>query len=405
MTHTINLTTETPVIHVKAYGGIKISGSDQSEVQCRIDAPQLATLVEENGHVYITANASCDLTIPVSSSIELERGMGSVSINNVNGKINIEKVLGNLVLSDVGPTRIEKVGGNFSIRNVDGDVSIEKVGATVVVENVGSFHCEKAGGSCYVKDVRGDFQLLKIGGKFLGQRISGKTQVEKVGGSFNAGHLNLTDDLKAGGSIHLSGFEFDDQINMKAGGSIDLELGDELKDGVFDLKSGAFEIRIKLGDDDLKIHDGIYTYNLGEGGPNLSGAAGGAISLRHISEPEVDLVGDLSKHFTHEESVFSELIQEQVESATRLAEAKIRAAELRLEQIRDQVDKHRGFNIDIDPDIHIQTSPQSPPVPPVNRPVGKKGASDEERLMILKMLEDKLITVDEAETLFKALDD
>jgi hypothetical protein len=203
----------------------------------------------------------------------------------------------------------------------------------------------------------------------------------------------------------LSGFEFDDQINMKAGGSIDLELGDELKDGVFDLKSGAFEIRIKLGDDDLKIHDGIYTYNLGEGGPNLSGAAGGAISLRHISEPEVDLVGDLSKHFTHEESVFSELIQEQVESATRLAEAKIRAAELRLEQIRDQVDKHRGFNIDIDPDIHIPTSPQSPPVPPVNRPVGKKGASDEERLMILKMLEDKLITVDEAETLFKALDD
>jgi hypothetical protein len=36
--------------------------------------------------------------------------------------------------------------------------------------------------------------------------------------------------------------------------------------------------------------------------------------------------------------------------------------------------------------------------------VGKKGATDEERLMILKMLEEKKITVEEAEKLFKVLD-
>jgi hypothetical protein len=35
---------------------------------------------------------------------------------------------------------------------------------------------------------------------------------------------------------------------------------------------------------------------------------------------------------------------------------------------------------------------------------GKKGATDEERLMILKMLQDGKITVDEAETLFKAME-
>jgi hypothetical protein len=39
------------------------------------------------------------------------------------------------------------------------------------------------------------------------------------------------------------------------------------------------------------------------------------------------------------------------------------------------------------------------------RKAGRKGASDEERLMILKMLQEKKITVDEAETLFKALED
>jgi hypothetical protein len=44
------------------------------------------------------------------------------------------------------------------------------------------------------------------------------------------------------------------------------------------------------------------------------------------------------------------------------------------------------------------------PVPPDTRPAGKKGATDEERLMILKMLQDGKITVDEAETLFKAME-
>jgi len=51
------------------------------------------------------------------------------------------------------------------------------------------------------------------------------------------------------------------------------------------------------------------------------------------------------------------------------------------------------------------SAPPVPPVPPVTRPAGKKGASDEERLMILKMLQDKKITVDEAESLFKALEE
>jgi len=78
--------------------------------------------------------------------------------------------------------------------------------------------------------------------------------------------------------------------------------------------------------------------------------------------------------------------------------------------MRDHLEKNRihieGIGSIKDEDMFPpKPSKPSQPVPPVSRPVGKKGASDEERLMILKMLQEKKITVDEAETLFKALED
>ena len=114
-------------------------------------------------------------------------------------------------------------------------------------------------------------------------------------------------------------------------------------------------------------------------------------------------MGDLSGFFAYEESALNEMIKERVESATRRAEAKIKATEIRLEHIQDEVEKNRGFRLDLELD-DLKKTKLVTPVPPVTRKAGKKGASDEERLMILKMLQDKQITVDEAEALFKALE-
>ena len=129
-------------------------------------------------------------------------------------------------------------------------------------------------------------------------------------------------------------------------------------------------------------------------------------------DPDKEIIGDISHQFAFEETAFSELIQERAESATRRADAKIRIAEKRLEQIRDKVEKSRRVNLDLKVNgktfaftASPNTKPSVPPVPLITRPAGKKGASDEERLMILQMLQDKKITVEEAETLFRALEE
>ncbi len=101
------------------------------------------------------------------------------------------------------------------------------------------------------------------------------------------------------------------------------------------------------------------------------------------------------------------MIQERVESATRRAEAKIRAAEIRLEKMRERFEHQNEAATPFDENggtLHIPPIPTVPPVPPVPS-AGGKGASDEERLMILQMLQDNKISVEEAESLFKALED
>ena len=102
------------------------------------------------------------------------------------------------------------------------------------------------------------------------------------------------------------------------------------------------------------------------------------------------------------------MIQERVESATRRAEAKIKTAEIRLEKMRERFEHQKEAGLAQDEKGGIpHPAPSAPPVPPVPPVpfVGGKGASDEERLIILQMLQDNKISVEEAESLFKALED
>ena len=163
--------------------------------------------------------------------------------------------------------------------------------------------------------------------------------------------------------------------------------------------------RIIHQDDDIEIDAKEYEYAFGDETYKIDIAAGDEILIgKEIDSPEKDIeVGDLASYFSYEENALNEIVQERIEAATRRSEAKMKAAEIRLEQIRGNVEKNRKIKIDIDLD-DLRSVKSMPPMPSVTRKAGKKGASDEERLMILKMLQDKMISVDEAEALFKALE-
>ncbi len=405
MTHILKLSKSDPLIHVKAYGSVQILGIEEPEVHCEIGSPQLATLVEKDNEVFVTANASCDLRVPVSSSIKIEKVMGSAKISEINNNIDIERAFGNLVLYDIESANVEKVGGNFSVRQAKSHVQVEKVAGNLTAEDVESFACEKVGGNCRIKNVANNLHLAKAGGKFVGQSIREFAGNSKIGGSFTAHSMHLGGALQVGGSIKLRNVTFSGDPNLRAGGNIDVVFGKSQDNTKFIMRSNA-KIRIKTQDKDETRIKGTCDYQLGDGLMSVNMAAGGSIYLSDQLNGVEDVVGDLSDEFNFEESAFSEMIRDRIDSATKMAEAKVKSAEIRLEQIREKVEKQRGFGLDIDfgeGGSSVRT-PETPP-PPVQRPAGKKGATDEERLMILQMLQDKKISVEDAETLFRALEE
>jgi len=406
MTHVLELSIEHPIIHLKAYGGVQINGIDQPEVHCDIDSPQLATLVEEDGQVYVTVNTSCIVEVPRASAIQIEKGMGSVKIANIKNKINVQKVLGNLVLFDIDQAEIKKVGGNLSVRKASGQVSAEKVAGNLTVDDVASIICGKVGGNCRIKNISEGLTIEKAGGKFLGQSIAGFAGVSKIGGSFIVNNVQMSGDINVGGNIKLENAYFTDNQNLRAGGNIEVVLNENQADTIFKMRSGDEKIRIKVKDDDIEHRVGLHDYQIGESTVSVTMTAGGHVSLGDQPGLTEDVVGDLSNKFEFEESDFSEMIQSRIDSATKMADAKIKSAEIRLEQIRERLEKNREINLDMDfGKVDPFKKGVGEPIPHIHRKAGKKSASDEERLMILQMLQEKKITVDEAETLFKALEE
>jgi hypothetical protein len=302
---------------------------------------------------------------------------------------------------------VGKVGGNFSALKATGALQIEKIAGNLTVDDVQSISCEKIGGNCVVRNVHGDCCVEKAGGKCLVQGVAGKAILSKFGGSIKLRDVPLASDVKVGGNIELIGCTFDQDLSLKAGGNIAIALLPDQSDLSLAIVSGGHKIKIKAHGEDIDVRAAQYDYILGDGRTSLILEAGGSVSVADVPENGEDFIGDLSSRFTFEESAFSEMIQERIDSATRRAESKVKTAEIRLEQIQEQVEKQRGFKVDLGlGEEGIPGRPPSPsqPVPPVTRPAGKKGATDEERLMILKMLEEGTITVDEAETLFKAME-
>lgn len=416
MTHILNLSLDNPVVHLKAYSSVQIKGVNRAQVACTIDSPQLATLTEVDSHVYITVNANCQLELPENSSIEIERALGSLKIENIKGRITADKVLSSLVLSKVDQANVGMVGGSFSVQNASGAVVVDKVAGNLTVDHVRSFKSDKVGGSCTLRNIEENCRVENAGGNCLAQGLTGETVLSKFGGSIKAREVVFWDTVKAGGNINLANCRFEKDLNLSAGGNVKLALAEGMENIMFKFYSGAQRIHIKVHGDDISTNSSEFEHQFGDGERKIKVNAGGSIFLTDEIETGEELVGDLTSRFDFKESPLSQLIQERINTATRRAEEKVKAAELRLEKIMDRVDSTRDIDIDFgldddsagDKTKHVSTEnfqAKTPVSSSVDQTVvNKKGATNEERLMILQMLQDNKITVDEAEALFKAME-
>ncbi len=216
-------------------------------------------------------------------------------------------------------------------------------------------------------------------------------EIERVGGDLVVEGWDRNEIAVTGDD--LDNIEQDGQsVNMSCGGDLKLSVPRGAKltvdfvggDAKIENLNGAVETAFIGGDALLKNLAGQVT---------LSGMIGGDTQMENVNKVNVE-AGKAGLH-----ADLSDRIRRQVEAATRKAERKIQEAQRKAHHAEFRLQRNKGLRAHVDMGRWNVTPGSFTPGGISGEPV-----SDEERMTILKMLQEKKITAEEAEKLLAALE-
>jgi hypothetical protein len=344
------------------------------------------SMLQDGDTIRIHCDSDIDLTLPMGATIMIERASGDANLRNLTGGI-----------------QIQRVGGDFS------------------AQEIGALDVQAIGGDCVVVGAAGPLAIQRVGGDFQGSNLAGPVRLDGVGGDAMLKVASGAVHIRAGGDLCLW-VETADGENIRAQANGDVVIGLPQNDNAdLDLNSRGRDIKVEIAGGAEEIEKRFHHLVLGDGSQKISVEAGGDISVtdnlgvlgdsfdaldnladelegnwKNADESHAERMEDFSHDFSSRAEDLTDRINKRVEEVMRQADTHIQEAMKRLEQRTRRMERH-GF------------VPPVPPVPPrhqaAENPTGKKaGASEEEKMLILKMLQEKKITVEEAEKLFEAME-
>jgi hypothetical protein len=329
-------------------GDLSLVGWEGEDILLKGDEDEMQ-FSQDGEQVNISCDDDLSLRVPKAASVFIKSIGGDASIRGVMGGIELKEVEGDLSIRDVDCAAIDTIHSDFSLRGAKGHLAVNSVDGDVSIREVdGNVSLESVAADLALRDVRGN----------ISANIAGDVVLYLNPQAGNAYSVTAGDDIllvmppKANATLTLNADEID--IEWK---------------GVANDEDAATRV-VTLGDGSA-----IVTLN-----------AGGDIRVTNQSN-----AGDTAEDFGNfagigvDWSGFGERISRQVEQATR------RATERIGRRGGPKVSAGVGrWNWDL--------SSKGVPMPP------KPQATDEERVMILKMLQDKKITAEEADQLLASLE-
>ncbi len=360
-------------IEIKTSADLAIHGAQEKYLTAIVQSGECLKISEEHDRLIIRATDDCRLMIPETSIVTVERVGGDLLVTGVSNRMIIGKVGGDLVLEDVNSASIETVGGDLGFKNIQGTLEIARVGGDLDGEKVGGLTSRAIGGNA---------TLLEFEGVI---------------------------DLAAGGDVSLSTSKVDlPPVSVRAGDDIKLVVSPNAR-AQLEIRSGGEEISVHACGQEGNWEAEEVSLPLCDGGSLVKLSAGDEVLVTDSDSVSRDFedIFDRTKGEWEEFAVdIKKTIQEGLDSASESIERIAKKAEKAGEKARIAVDfstnfkkdkwikKNRkdklvGFSFD-------ETGPEKPQT--------TQAASDEERMMVLQMLQDKKISVEEAQKLLNALD-
>jgi SHOCT-like domain len=425
MSRQIINTSQAPEILIdEVLGDLQIKGWETPQVAIQAD-PQELEVQEQEDTVSLSCRGDCEIRLPYGATVQLDTANGDVQIKLLDEPLKIGTVQGSLTLRQIAGVQIDLVEGDFSVRKASGDLKLGQVSGDAEVREVD--------GDCELRQVLGDLELQDVEGNLtLSANGDARLRLDVM--------MGTTYNIQALGDVVCT---LPQEVDLKASlssskRSIKVRLPDNSDNYgqeqlEFVLGSGEIALTIRAGGDISLLGEDTGWQGAATPPPDFGqqiarqveaqiGSQMEAITRRmneqmsHLSDTlgrvgmspdETQKIIDLAMQASEREATRA---QEKMRRAQEKLERKLEATQRRAEQRAQSAERNswtrarhtwghgrHTLKVDLSASATPSTSPAS--AAPTREPV-----SEEERLMILRMLEQKKISMEEADRLLSALE-
>lgn len=420
-------TNDKPEVTIEADVDLNVKGWNESEVLVKTSAGKQEDILNASENsVHVHCLDDCTVYVPLNAKVNVQVVGQDASLKCLQGILTIDQVGRDLALREVSATTVSAVGRDITAKRINGDFKVESVGRGMIVRDVdGQFAAETIGAHLHLREVC----------EGVSAQVGGNAEVTLAPVAWQA-------------------------YSIKAAGDINCRLPEDAN-ALITITSGTNQIQVKLPPHSGSYQEHSQSFTLGEGGAPVTLAAGGSVLLQtsesdwsSITEGDFDfdIDADLEKITSNIEQQVSEQIEAQLEAIEQQLDAQLaglsstlgnaslsekerarinqriesarqrsheRAQRLsenirakvnrKIEAIRQKVRRKAvQYVADMEPPRPftwpVPPAPSKPPTPPICTTLASDPVSDEERMMILNMLEAGKITAEDAEQLLAALE-
>lgn len=354
----------------------------------------------------LRSNGSLTLWVPVRATLLLQSISGDAIIKGVEGSVKATQVMGDLALKNLGNVEIATVHGDLSARNVDATLDVASVMGDAALRgvhdvNIGTVHGDLviryAEGDVQIDEATGDTALHTVSGDVVVRSGQRDVNLNNLGGKLHLQHVH--------GDIRLKGGLASGKHHCSAQGDIVVRWPLEAP---VNLTVSAGHVINRLPLQDVVEEADSFSGRIGDGETTLILEAQGRVVLKEVymhewdadfgtefAEMGADLAGlgeQISSEIGERMAEFSSHMQEHFgpNFAQAMADKAAKRTEQAVKRAVRQAEK--------------MAATWTPPSTQTRRRKSRE-ASTEEQLKILGMLEQGIISVEEAETLLKALEE
>ena len=409
-------TGKAPVVIVTCHGDLQVRG--WSEPAILVKGSNYSCSESEKAWT-VESSSDLKLYVPGTAELTIAEVNGDFKVKMVEGGLVISEAMGDVVARNVGATDIGTVYGDMSIRHVNGILTISSIMGDISVRNTEALEIGAIYGDCSIKYVNGAAVLNEVKGDISIKTVNEDVTVGRCYRDLNVRNIGgriVADDVS--GDIRLQGGLPGGKHSLSAHGDIVVRWPAD-QPLLVEAHSPAIKRIIEL--EDLVEETGFLSGRIGEGETLLLLNAKGRIIIKdantpnkHYGDPmdmdfdfdmDFDGLGEqFSTEINRRMSEFSTRMQkefgpsftakiektakEAANKAERAAERAVRKAEQAARKARYQADR-TTWNA---------PQPARPQSPKENK------ATEEEQIKILRMVENGIISPEEATTLLEAID-